>query len=527
MLRLRTLSFAARVHSRALRILAADPVDPCCAETFADAGHKLVEKKMAHAELLASISNYEGLVVRSGVKVTADIIAAGKKLRIIGRAGAGVDNIDTAAATRHGVLVMNTPGGNTSAAAELTLSLLMNMARAIPAACAALKDGKWERKLFSAGTELKGKTIGIVGLGMIGAEVARHCRALGMKTIAFDPVVSVDTASAMGIEKATLDQIWAQSDFITVHTPLNDATKNLICAATLKKCKQGVFIINAARGGIINEADLLASLKAGHVRGAAIDVYESEPPTSAVTKELIAHPAVVCTPHLGASTEEAQKKVAREIAAQMSDAFEGKAFVGVVNSPFIALAHKPAFAPFVKLAEALGALQGQIAFTPESLRVLGQPLKGTTVRVDVEGPALQERGFSELTLASVLKGMLPVIPRLDFSADAVNLINAPFVARDTGVTVNVKSSATSSSSAFANAIKVTVTNAEGERVAVGAVIEGVPRIVQLDHWSSFPTFAPKGHVLLWNNIDAPGQVSRVAQVLAVRPDCRVCPHSRS
>jgi D-3-phosphoglycerate dehydrogenase len=514
MLRVR-LQRAVTRGARFLRILAADPVDASCGETFADAGHKLVEKKMGHAELLASISAYEGLVVRSGVKVTADIIAAGKKLRIIGRAGAGVDNIDTAAATRHGILVMNTPGGNTSAAAELTMSLLMSLARQIPAACAALKDGKWERKAFSAGTELAGKTVGVVGLGMIGAEVARHCRALNMKTIAFDPVVSEDTAAAVGIKKATLDEIWAQSDFITVHTPLNDATKNLICAATLKKCKPGVFILNAARGGIINEADLLAALKSGHVRGAAIDVFESEPPTSPVTKELIANPAVVCTPHLGASTEEAQKKVAREIAAQMSDAFEGRAFVGVVNAPFVALSHKPAFAAYVKCAEALGAMQGQISFSAESLRVLGQPLKGTTVRVDVEGPALQEKGFAELALASVLKGMLPAIPRLEFEA-AVNLINAPFVARDTGVTVDVRQSPASSMSAFANTIKVTVKNAEGERVAVGAVIEGAPRIVQLDHWSSFPTFAPAGHLLLWNNIDSPGQVSRVAQVLAVR-----------
>lgn len=332
------------------------------------------------------------------------IIRAGTKLKLIGRAGAGVDNIDTVAATRKGVIVMNTPGGNTSAAAELTLSLLMNAARQIPAACAALKGGVWDRKTYSKGVELKGKTIGIVGLGMIGNEVARRCQALDMTTIGFDPLVTEERAAADGIKKVSLEALYAAADIITVHTPLNDATRNLLNKATLAKCKKGVIVINAARGGIVNEADLLAALESGHVGAAGIDVWEQEPP-NATSKALIAHPRVrhchcqscaahtcacvcvcsvclniiclthvcmyitlVCspsfafpvrvqvlgTPHLGASTEEAQKKVAREIAQQMSDAFAAKGYVGVVNASHLALAHQPTLVPFVKLAEALG-----------------------------------------------------------------------------------------------------------------------------------------------------------------------------
>ena len=231
------------------------------------------------------------------------IIKAGTKLKIIGRAGAGVDNIDTVAATKRGVIVMNTPGGNTSAAAELTLSLMMNMARQIPAACASLKAGGWERKKFGNGVELKGKTVGVVGLGMIGTEVARRCQALDMVTIGFDPLVTEEKAAAVGVKTVPLAKLFATADFITLHTPLNDATRNLINTASLAKCKKGVFIINCARGGVVNEADLLVALNSGHVAGAAIDVFESEPPKES-SRGLIAHPNVLATPHLGASTGE-------------------------------------------------------------------------------------------------------------------------------------------------------------------------------------------------------------------------------
>jgi D-3-phosphoglycerate dehydrogenase len=283
------------------------------------------------------------------------IKAAGPKLKVIGRAGAGTDNIDTVAATRAGVVVMNTPGGNTSAAAELTMSLMMAAARAIPQACAALKGGVWDRKTFANGVELKGKTVGVVGLGQIGSEVARRCQALDMKVVGFDPLVPEDRLAAAGVTKVTLEQLLAAADFITLHTPLNDATRGTIRRETLAKCKRGAFIINCARGGVVNEADLLEALNAGTIAGAAVDVFAEEPPKpGSVSAALAAHPRVVCTPHLGASTEEAQRKVAAEIAAQMSDAVVGRAYVGVVNATHLALASKPALEPFVRLAEALG-----------------------------------------------------------------------------------------------------------------------------------------------------------------------------
>jgi D-3-phosphoglycerate dehydrogenase len=502
---------AAAAPARTLKILAADPVDAICAQVFLDRGHKLVEKKMNAAELLAAIPAYDGLVVRSGVKVSAEIIAAGKRLRVIGRAGAGVDNIDCVAATKCGVVVLNTPGGNTAAAAELTMSLLMSLARSIPAACASLKGGAWERAAFSKGTELKGKTIGVIGLGQIGRSVARHCLALGMTPLGYDPLMSAEDAAALGAAgcaPASLEDIYRRSDFITVHTPLNDATRNLLCAATFAKCKKGVFIINAARGGIVNEADLLAALGSGQVRGAALDVYATEPPGPA-SRALLEHPAVLCTPHLGASTEEAQKKVAAEIAEQMSDAFENTRYVGCVNAPHLALASKAAFKPFVELAQALGALQGQVLFPH------GAPARlprGTRVRIELAGAGpLAEAGAPELLRAAVLRGLLPVLPFAEVEAGEVNLVNASGLAAGAGLEASAARSSGGSSgeaggagsaggaSALTNSLRVTVTppGGVGERVAQGSIIDGAPRITQMDFWASFPAFTPSGHIRTW------------------------------
>ena len=324
---------ALRARVRSLKILAADPIDAGAAKAFEDRGHKLIggdrKASMTAAELLAAIPAFDGLVVRSGVKVTKEVLAAGQRLKVVGRAGAGTDNIDSAAATRAGVVVMNTPGGNTSAAAELTLSLIMALARQLPQACASLKvgagrscagglrdaaplplptpplrisappppsppfqGGAWERSKYGKGTELRGKTVGVVGLGMIGSDVARRCRALDMEVVGFDPTVCAEAAAVAGVKKAdSVDALLAASDFVTLHTPLNDATRNLICKQTLAKCKDGVFIVNCARGGIVHEGDLLEALNSGKVAGAALDVFESEPPKEA-SKALIAHPRV-------------------------------------------------------------------------------------------------------------------------------------------------------------------------------------------------------------------------------------------
>ncbi|EFA03163.1 D-3-phosphoglycerate dehydrogenase [Tribolium castaneum] len=298
------------------KVLVADAVDPACV--------KLLEKhsiqvdckyKLPVDQLIAEIKNYDGLIVRSDTKVTADVIAAGKNLKVIGRAGAGVDNIDLNAATAKNILVLNTPGGNAISACELTCALITNLARNVTPAAASLKAGRWDRKLY-AGHELSGKVLAILGLGRIGREVALRMQAWGMKTIGYDPIVSVEDARKFNVQSMTLEEIWPQADYITVHTPLIPQTRNLICEKVFKSCKKGVRIVNVARGGIIHEADLLKALKEGQCGGAALDVFEQEPPTDPVTLELIQHPKVVATPHLGASTAEAQVRVAVEIAEQ-------------------------------------------------------------------------------------------------------------------------------------------------------------------------------------------------------------------
>lgn len=312
------------------RILAADPIDAICGQVLSARGYDLVAlpKTPNPSELIQEINTYEGLIVRSGTTVTPDIFAAASRLRIVGRAGVGIDNVDVADATRRGIMVMNVPDGNTRSTAELTLSLIMALARNIPAAAHSMKAGKWERSKFM-GAELAGKVIGVIGTGRIGSTVAKWCKMLGMTVIAYDPNISTELTQA-GVESVSLDDIFKRSDFITVHTPKTKQTTNLICSETLKKCKKGVRIINVARGGIIHEADLLEALNAGHVAGAALDVFTKEPPPPELAS-LCSHPNVICTPHLGASTAEAQINVARDIAIQMADALEGKSYVGVVN----------------------------------------------------------------------------------------------------------------------------------------------------------------------------------------------------
>ncbi|XP_055299271.1 D-3-phosphoglycerate dehydrogenase [Sitodiplosis mosellana] len=298
-------------------VLVCDAVDESCIQLLKQNGIKVDYKlKLSKEQLCAEVKNYDGLVVRSDTKITAEVLEAGAgHVKVVGRAGAGVDNIDIAAATKNDVIVLNTPGGNSISACELTCLLIGSLARPIVPAGQSMKDGKWDRKLYS-GSELYGKTLAILGLGRIGREVGIRMNAFGMKVIGFDPITTVEEAKAAGIQKLELDEIWPLADYITVHTPLIPATRNLICTATLAKCKKGVKVVNVARGGIINEADLLAALESGKAGGAALDVYEEEPPKAEITKKLIQHPAVVATPHLGASTGEAQIRVAVEVAEQ-------------------------------------------------------------------------------------------------------------------------------------------------------------------------------------------------------------------
>jgi len=314
------------------KILISDPVNEVCAETLRTNGFEVDQLKLTKEELLATIKNYDGLIVRSETKVTADVLeAAGSKLKIVGRAGTGVDNVDVKVATVKGVLVMNTPGGNTLSAAEHTCILIASMARNVPQACASMKTGAWDRKLFS-GNELYGKTLAILGLGRIGREVALRMQSYGMKTIGYDPIIPADVTREFGVESMTLDQIWPQADYITVHTPLIPETKHLINDNVFSRCKKGVRVVNVARGGIIDEESLLRNLKSGQCGGAGLDVFVEEPPKSAYYKELLGHPKMVCTPHLGASTAEAQIRVAQEIGEQFVGFFKGTSLIGAINA---------------------------------------------------------------------------------------------------------------------------------------------------------------------------------------------------
>uniref|UniRef100_A0A5F9CUQ6 D-3-phosphoglycerate dehydrogenase n=1 Tax=Oryctolagus cuniculus TaxID=9986 RepID=A0A5F9CUQ6_RABIT len=311
------------------KVLISESLDPCCRKILQDGGLQVVEKQnLSKEELIAELQDCEGLIVRSATKVTADVINAAEKLQVVGRAGTGVDNVDLEAATRKGVLVMNTPNGNSLSAAELTCGMIMCLARQIPQATASMKGGKWERKKFM-GTELNGKTLGILGLGRIGREVATRMQAFGMKTIGYDPIISPDVSASFGVQQLPLEKIWPLCDFITVHTPLLPSTTGLLNDNTFAQCKKGVRVVNCARGGIVDEGALLRALQSGQCAGAALDVFTEEPPRD---RALVDHENVISCPHLGASTREAQSRCGEEIAVQFVDMVKGKSLVGVVTT---------------------------------------------------------------------------------------------------------------------------------------------------------------------------------------------------
>ncbi|MDE3231574.1 MAG: phosphoglycerate dehydrogenase, partial [Chloroflexota bacterium] len=401
------------------RILVADPVAAegvAILHEFADVD----ERYGLDAEgLVAAIPDYDALVVRSETKVTAAAINAGAKLRIIGRAGVGVDNIDVEAATRRGVVVVNSPTGNIVAAAEHTIALLLTLARRIPAANEALRAGRWERSKF-VGAEVRGKTLGIIGLGKVGSEVARRAgeSGLGMRLLAHDPYANPDNARKLNAELVSLDELLAQSDFITAHTVLNTGTRGLIGAEELAKMKPTARVINCARGGVVDEVALLDALKEGQLAGAALDVFTVEPPFSSPTLvELIARPDVVVTPHLGASTEEAQVSVAVDVAEQMRDVFRGGAPRAAVNAPLILPETLRQLEPWMALVEKLGRLYTQLH--PGALKRVEFSVAGEIAQFDTR----------PLTTA-LIKGLLEPV-----SEAHVNLVNAQVVAREWGMEV--------------------------------------------------------------------------------------------
>lgn len=473
-----------------MKILVSDQLEQSCIDILIHDGFEVENKPgISPAELMNIIGEYEGLVVRSATKVTADVIARATKMKIIGRAGTGVDNIDVPAATRKGILVMNTPGGNTISAAEHTVSMLFALARNIPQAHASIAQGKWERKKYT-GVEVFEKTLGVVGLGKIGREVGVRLQACGMKVIGYDPVLSAEVAAKLNIELVSLDELFRRSDFITLHTPLTKETKGLVNDESLKKCKRGVRIINCARGGIVDEEALLRGLQSGHVGGAALDVFEVEPPANAT---LLKHEHVVATPHLGASTEEAQEKVAVQIAHQIADALNGRSYTGLVNGAALQLTMNEELRPYALLAEKLGSLAAQLA---------GGKIKN--IAVIACGDLLSSS--MELVKAGILKGILShVLP------EPVNFVNAPLHAAEMGLAVSeVRERAMEN---FTNLLGVRVQTETGEREMSGTVYgRATLRLVKIDGFRF--ELNPEGHLLIYNNIDKPGMLARVGTILA-------------
>jgi len=449
----------------------------------------VVKTGMTPDELKKEIVKYDGLVIRSATKVTADVVAVANKLKVIGRAGSGLDNVDKAAASKRGIVVMNTPGGNTVTTAEHALSMMMSLARNIPQATASLKAGKWEKKKFN-GVELFKKTLGIVGMGAIGSQLAKRAQGLGMSVLGYDPFLSKEKAEAMGVELCDLDTIYKRSDFITVHTPLTDETRGLISSKTIKKMKDGVRIINCARGGIINEKDLYEALKSGKVAGAALDVFEKEPPEG---NPLLTLDNFICTPHLGASTTEAQLNVAVAVAEQIVDYLVHGVARNAVNVPSVAPDILPKVQPYLGLAEKLG-------------KFLAQVYEGglNTVTLEYQGE-VAELDSAPIT-AAVLKGLLD--PIMEY---AVNYVSAPFIAKDRGI--EVKEMKTSDAGDYPSLIKVTAASGK-KSFSLAGVIYGKkdPRIVMVNDFAL--EVVPEGDMLVLSNNDKPGVIGSVGMLLS-------------
>ena len=474
------------------RILVSDKLDKQGLDILQAAPGLEVDNKpgIAADELLKIIGQYDGLAIRSGTKVTAAVLEAATSLRVVGRAGIGVDNVDVEAASKRGVIVMNTPGGNNVTTAEHAISLMLAVARHIPQANATLRAGQWKRNDF-VGTEVLGKTLGVIGLGNIGAVVADRAKGLRMEVIGYDPFITEEAAARAGIELVSLEELYARADFISVHTPMTAETKGLIGEKAFAQMKKGVYVINCARGGIVDEAALLAALESKQVAGAALDVFVSEPP--AKDDPLVMHPRVVATPHLGASTGEAQLNVAIAVAEQIRDFFADGTIRNAVNVPSMSAEMAGMVAPFVALGEKIGSLYAQLAQrVPLEVQI---EYKGDVADLDIRP-----------VNAAVLKGMLAQV--LDLP---LNAVNAPFLAKERGVKlVEVKNR---DAEGFSNAICVTFREAGKVQVIEGAVFGGnIQRLVRFNDF--YLEAVPSGYILILHNRDVPGVVGRLGTFLA-------------
>ncbi len=472
------------------RILIADPVAPEGIEMLRAVGDVDVKTGLPQDTLVDIIGNYDALVVRSETKVTRPVIEAASKLTVVGRAGVGVDNIDIPAATERGVIVVNAPQGNTVAAAEHTIALLMSLARHVPQADASMRAGKWARKDYM-GTELRGKTLGIVGLGKIGSEVARRAVAMEMQVLAFDPFVPAERAKAMGVESVDFEQMLMLSDFLTVHPPLTASTNGMIAAEQIAKMKDGARLINVARGGIIDEAALAEAVKSGKLAGAAIDVFTAEPIDP--NNPLLGDPRIIVTPHLGASTAEAQERVALDVAEQIVEILSGKPARYAVNAPMLAPETLQVVQPYMTVAESVGAIATQL--------VTG---KLTGIEIEYYGE-ITEHDVTPLR-ASIIRGLLRPI-----SEENVNMVNANLIAQSRGWQIEERMKP--SHEVFHNLVHVKVQTTDAEVTVAGTVQHGQPHIVILNALD-VDLIPERGTFLLaCDNEDRPGMIGRVGTLL--------------
>ncbi len=449
-----------------------------------------VRTGLSTEELKGIIGEYDALIVRSSTKVTRELIECASRMKVVGRAGTGVDNIDVEAATEKGIVVMNTPGGNAVAAAEHAISMLLSMARKIPQACKSMKEGKWDRRSF-IGVEVHGKTLGIIGVGRIGSLVAKMAIGLGMKVLATDPYISAKAAKEMGLTLTDLDTLLEGSDFISIHAPLTQETRNMISKEAFRKMKDGVMLVNCSRGGIVDEDALYNAITIGKVAGAALDVYAQEPPPP--DYRLLRLNEVVCTPHLGASTKEAQEVVAIAIVQQILDYLKDGVIRNAVNVPSVKPELIPKAEPYIRLTQKLGSFIAQI-------------FEGRMEELVVEyaGEVLEEGIYPALTLAALAGLLRPIL------GNGVNMVNAPLIAKQRGI--RVIESKSEQSEGYISLIRLQLSGDKVETSASGTLIKSdAPRIVMVN---GYPIEAePEGYMLFFTNYDRPGVIGRIGTIL--------------
>jgi len=475
------------------KVLIADKLSPAAVAIFRERGVDAdVKTGLSKEELIKIVDQYDGIAIRSATKLTADVLKAAKNLKVVGRAGIGVDNVDIPAATAAGVIVMNTPFGNSITTAEHAISLMLALARELPAANASTQAGKWEKNRFM-GVEITGKVLGLIGAGNIGSIVADRAKGLKMRVIAFDPYLSQERANDLGIEKVELNELLARADFITLHVPMTPETKNILSADAIAKTKKGVRIINCARGGLIDEQALKAAIDSGQVAGAALDVFEVEPAKENI---LFGNEKVVATPHLGASTTEAQENVALQVAEQISDYLLTGAITNALNMPSISASEAQKVRPWILLAEKLGSFAGQLT---------GASLTGVEIIYEGTPSLLNTRALTQAALAGLLKPMLA----------EVNMVNAPVIAKDRGI--KVSETRRDAQGVYEGYIKLVVnmTDPKGgdstRRLSGTVFSDGRPRLIQIKDINLDAEFAP--HMLYIVNEDKPGFIGKLGTML--------------